>query len=127
EASNRHPRHHLKLFGHVLDFLESLGCHAACRHFYRLTLRLSQLSTATELTETALGTFDRKAFHIQKLFDQSDRLNVRAAIHALTGLGFLRRDQRKLSLPIAKNIRLHFEKIRDFADSEIHPLRNLNG
>jgi len=61
------------------------------------------------------------------LLDPQGHLDVAAAISALAGAIFLRREHGKFGFPVTQDVRLHAGKFADLADFEEQFLGNCDG
>src|SRR5258706_15553427 len=71
-------------------------------------------------------TRDRKHFVVKQLFYPECYLDVAAAVTPLARLIFLRRKNRKLSLPVTKHMCLYAAKLTDLTDLKVNFLRYYN-
>src|SRR5437899_611598 len=72
------------------------------------------------------GTGDRKHLVVKQLLYPESYLDVAAAVAPLARLIFLRRQNRKLSLPVTKHMCLYTDKLADLTDLKINFLRYYN-
>ena len=84
--------------------------------FVSISLKFS--ATAQLARQPFLRTSDRVLVFVKQLFNPQRHLDVALAIHALSGAILLRREHRKLRLPVAQHVRLDAREFANFADFE---------
>ncbi len=75
------------------------------------------------LLQFLAGSGNGKHLVVKELFNAKSDLDITPTIASLTGFVLLRRQHRKLGLPIAKNVSLNVQKFADFADLKVDLLR----
>src|SRR6266403_3113029 len=72
-----------------------------------------------ELAEAAFGAFDRVALDVEEAADLDQELDVLAAVEAVAGAGLAGAEDAELRLPVADDVGLHADQLRDLADLEV--------